>query len=319
MTHNVGLVVIDSITANFRAEGSTSVMSPASKRAKSPGGGPVATMGGAEDDRTKARILSDRSADLIRTGTLLRDLARRHNCAIVVSNQVSDRFFGPDAAPMAVSQDIPSSAPSSSCRMPEEPPRRVEEVDYPTHSVLTLEHQQRFFTGWGDELPRQGGYFGQEGEMGGELREGQEKNPSLGLIWTNQIACRIAFRKAAVWAAERQHQNVPSTLRINTATTTTADKAQPSTQQPNKPVEPTSKSGQGTNTILATPDNFQDESVEWTPKKWKRWAKVVFAPWVAAEWEGRRGLEFEVWEGGVRAVRQGDGTRSGGRRDNDGQ
>jgi len=42
----------------------------------------------------------------------------------------------------------------------------------------------------------------------------------------------------------------------------------------------------------------------------------VFAPWVEGVGAGKRGVEFEIWRGGVRAVRgeglgEGSGDRSG--------
>jgi len=45
--------------------------------------------------------------------------------------------------------------------------------------IMTLDHQQRFFTGWGNE-PRGGAE--------------DLKTPALGLAWTNQIAARIVLK-----------------------------------------------------------------------------------------------------------------------------
>lgn len=56
---------------------------------------------------------------------------------------------------------------------------------------------------------------------------------------------------------------------------------------------------------------------EWSPKRWRRWMRVVFAPWVKGTGDAEPGVEFEVWAGGVRAVRRGgegiggDGTGAG--------
>ena len=44
---------------------------------------------------------------------------------------------------------------------------------------MTLDHQQRFFTGWGSS----------------PTNNDNLKTPSLGLVWANQIACRIALIK----------------------------------------------------------------------------------------------------------------------------
>lgn len=39
----------------------------------------------------------------------------------------------------------------------------------------------------------------------------------------------------------------------------------------------------------------------------KRWMRVVFAPWVKGTDEEDRGVEFEIWGGGVRAIQKGKG------------
>jgi hypothetical protein len=51
---------------------------------------------------------------------------------------------------------------------------------------LLIDHQQRFFTGWG------GSPYTPLGES--------LKTPSLGLVWTEQVACRIALVKRAVYS-----------------------------------------------------------------------------------------------------------------------
>ncbi len=51
-----------------------------------------------------------------------------------------------------------------------------------------------------------------------------------------------------------------------------------------------------------TEDN-EEESVEWNPRRWRRWMRVVFAGWVQGTGEGDRGVEFEVWAGGVREMK----------------
>ncbi|KAG4217171.1 hypothetical protein PC116_g34348 [Phytophthora cactorum] len=67
--------------------------------------------------------------------------------------------------------------------MPEPPP--PEPLAPP---VLLLDHQQRWFTGWGDEHPYP---FG-----GGDRNL---KTPSLGLVWSTQIAARLALFKRPVY------------------------------------------------------------------------------------------------------------------------
>ncbi|OBT98266.1 hypothetical protein VE01_03115 [Pseudogymnoascus verrucosus] len=78
--HNVGLVVIDSVAANFRAEFER-------------GDG-----GGAAHGANMAR----RTAELVGLGALLRGIARSESVAVVVSNQVADRF-----APLSVGEGPP--------------------------------------------------------------------------------------------------------------------------------------------------------------------------------------------------------------------
>ncbi|KAL9012621.1 MAG: hypothetical protein Q9180_009085, partial [Flavoplaca navasiana] len=80
--NKIGLIIIDSIAANYRAERSSS--------------------------STSGAALGLRSTQLIQLGHQLRSLAREHNCAIVVSNQVADRF-----API-LSSSPPQRPPGSS-------------------------------------------------------------------------------------------------------------------------------------------------------------------------------------------------------------
>ena len=132
---NVGLVVIDSMASNFRAEfGHTDENK--------------------DSDRRTGKAMADRRSRLVQLGAFLRDLARTEHIAIVVSNQVADRL-----APTFNSQ--PSSAPGI------------------TPDPLALDHQLRWFSGWGD----------QQHDVSGL------KTPSLGLVWTNQIAARIVLIK----------------------------------------------------------------------------------------------------------------------------
>lgn len=44
------------------------------------------------------------------------------------------------------------------------------------------------------------------------------------------------------------------------------------------------------------------ESADWVPRHWRRWMRVVFAPWARGVGNGERGVEFEIWTGGVRAI-----------------
>ena len=169
---NIGLLVIDSIAANYRAE----------------------------FDRTKGRkgatSFAQRNNQLAQLGALLRDIARTNNVAVVVANQVADRFttvepssqaahtsqttqWSRHSPPQSRGQDttqfsshIPSDLPTGAV-----PPSLLS-----TDDPLSLDHQMRFFTGWGDDPTAE-----------------NFKTPSLGLTWTNQLATRIALLKEPIY------------------------------------------------------------------------------------------------------------------------
>ncbi|KAH6621089.1 P-loop containing nucleoside triphosphate hydrolase protein [Chaetomium sp. MPI-SDFR-AT-0129] len=277
----IGLVVLDSVAANYRAEFE-----------RSAGQGQQGLNMGA------------RTGELVRLGMQLRDLAQRYNLAVVVANQVADRFGGGGTAkfrtpvsflhqpqhppssgppprltqesPLATrsrplpSLPLPTDPPPSSVPLPssypaplhEEPPPPPEYLPTstnPTYSshpgknnnndpetendpALLLDHQQRWFTGWGDDP-----YFN------------QLKTPSLGLVWTTQIAIRVALfrRPVSTW---RMMQN------------TTA---------------PGGGGGTG--------------GGGWSTAGWERLMKVVFAAHVGETGPGLEGaVGFEVWMGGLR-------------------
>ena len=215
--HDVGLIVLDSVAANYRAEFDRH-----------------------EQAGTRAANMATRSAELVKLGALLRNVARKHNVAVVVANQVADRFPSPLWPP-----EVPSSAPSSSALMP------FPEDGPPPHPALRLDHQQRWFTGWGDD-PRSAMAL---------------KTPSLGLVWSTQIACRVALLKRPVYGRPRR---LKAPLAANDDPYDAAESAD-----------------------AAAP----------TLRNWRRWLKVVFAPHVAAAGLGLdAATEFEVTMHGVRAV-----------------
>ena len=254
--HDIGLVVIDSIAANYRAE---------------------------KSGESNAAAMASRSAHLIKVGALLRNLAREHDCAIVVANQVADRFSplpsastyhsrgaaaGTAVNPSATQRSaVFSSSPASNDALN----FTVMAADGGTSpAVMSLDHQQRFFTGWGASSPPPHGLE----------NEGNLKTPSLGLTWANQIACRIALIKAPAFAkggveASRARQSIEA-----------------------------QESGEGRSGMGHRQTVLDDEGVDWAPRRWRRWMKVVFAPWAPPT--GGDGAEFEVWEGGIRAVKTGD-------------
>lgn len=179
---NVGLVVIDSIAANFRAEHETHT----------------------------GDALADRAVGLAKLGKALRKIAVEHNLAVVVTNQVSDRFDEPPRRayhdqPRSSSPRVLSSSPApqpaaipqsrSEPRPRPEPlasqaPALSQPVTILRHALLSLsededpmalDKQQQFFTGWGSDAQS---LF-------------DPKTPALGLTWTNQIDTRIVLKMEA--------------------------------------------------------------------------------------------------------------------------
>jgi DNA repair protein RAD57 len=218
--HNVGLVILDSVAANFRAE----------FEKKGPNGG--------------AASMAKRGTQLVQLGALLRDLACTENIAIVVANQVADRFT---RAPSAASSNAVSRTTSTNSQgnvrdlTPQPIPSQPDLELLLSPDPLALDHQQKWFTGWGDQQYEP---------------EHAQKTPSLGLVWTNQIACRIALIKQPVIASRQPLQTVNGEEQWN-----------------------------------------EEES---HISKWRRWLKVVFAPWAPPS-EGR-GVEFEITRSGLRCV-----------------
>ncbi|KAK8093835.1 DNA repair protein RAD57 [Apiospora hydei] len=239
--HNVGLIVLDSVAANYRAE--------------------------YERGGSLGSNMAARSADLIRMGHLLHDLARRHNLAVVVANQVMDRIpsshsGGGTPGLFAIKSSVaatpkqpprlalpralaapPGAEPTSSLAdmvgvrssMPEPPPE-----DPPAPASLLLDHQNRWVTGWGDDPYADPNHF---------------KTPTLGLVWSTQIASRIALLKRPVYGRKEiiEDEDLP-----------------------------------GGGVAL---------------RNWRRWMKVVFAPHVPGTGQGLDGaVEFEVNMGGLKSI-----------------
>jgi DNA repair protein RAD57 len=110
---------------------------------------------------------------------MLRRLALADNLAVVVANQVSDRFESmPNRAVPNVVLSSPSIA-SSPASQGQKISTRTNQRDQLRADIMSLDHQQRFFTGWGDDLA--------------VIADGL-KTPTLGLGWTNQIAARIVLK-----------------------------------------------------------------------------------------------------------------------------
>lgn len=282
---NLGLIVLDSVAANYRAEFDRSIRNDSG------------ALG--EGGRSVAQNMGARSAELVRLGMLLRDLARKHNIAVVVSNQVADRFdragspallrnppsgysrnvvaagAGPrrhhESSPLAarsknpnqpplphveptssMADALPASSmsygdngedePPPQARLPPPPPPMDDLTNLPAPPALNFDHQQRWFTGWGDEpWPSSAQSL---------------KTPSLGLVWATQVACRIALIKAPRYGKSRY-----------------------------------------------SIDDDAGGSAMPTLKTWRRWMKIVFAPHVASTGPGLDGAaEFEIDMGGLKGV-----------------
>lgn len=182
--YGIRLVVLDSVAANYRAE------------FERQGAGGVIGQSGAN--------MAQRSSELVKLGQLLRDLARENNIAVVVANQVADRFSGHGGISSIGSQRAtqssplarrnggipPSSTPTSSISTTVELGSGTPTpISFTTSTIdpMSLDHQQRWFTGWGDD------------PHPSYLSSKNLKTPSLGLIWTTQVACRIALIKRPVY------------------------------------------------------------------------------------------------------------------------
>lgn len=180
----------------------------------------------------------------MKLGALLRGLSREHNCAIVVANQVADRF-----APVSIASRASTAGPNNLFSSSPVSTARISNAN-PTPSVLSLDHQQLFFTGWGDHPSSSSSSPSQNLNL---------KTPTLGLVWANQIACRIALLK------ERDYGSAGT--------------------------------GEGEVNVGAI-----GGGAEWNSRRWRRWMKLVFAPWAGGQ--SGNGVEVEIWAGGIKAVDQ---------------
>lgn len=317
--YNVGLVVIDSIAANYRAEHASNSM----------------------------QALSARSGELAKLGHMLRNLAVREDLAIVVANQVSDRFDEMVDAPavhqhgrfprssqtpllnrytklamMETNDQTPSSSPAiPSSSLPSSPspsqqlPAEDEAFDgayivgHPVRNeTLSLSHQQKFFTGWGDEL---------------DVSESQ-KTPALGFVWSTQIACRIALKKeeeidlsriattSTVQPFQTPHRNGTGTIEIKTA----KDVSLQSSPLPPSSIPSQNDSNKHESTLNTKPTTTTNNTTTTNPRTieriTKRRIKLVFAPWTSGavinnDAQQHRNnhnneLQFEIWKGGLRSI-----------------
>ncbi|KAI9807548.1 MAG: hypothetical protein M1825_005488 [Sarcosagium campestre] len=158
--HNIGLVVIDSIAANFRAE---------FERSSTSGSG-------------RPAALSRRAAELIKLGSLLQNIARTFDVAVVVSNQVADRFTS--TRPPSIDHLMLSSSPLY--QTPFTPSRSLPHAPTDSSNPLTLDNQLRWYSGWGNPTWNHSSMS-------------NLKTPSLGHTWALQISARIALLKQPVY------------------------------------------------------------------------------------------------------------------------
>lgn len=277
--YNVGLVIIDSITSNYRAEH------------------PSSTMG----------ALSSRSGELAKLGQMLRNLAATENLAVIVANQVSDRFtdaidHAPHSSLRAPQESAASSpaqrnlaadetAPLSSQAIPSSPfvdDDQGIEGDPARNETLSLLHQQRFFTGWGDTM--------EDLYETGYDQKSALKTPALGLVWSSQIACRIALKKE-----ESPHFDgeVASTLEKGSwAVSQVSKEAEGDKKEVNESIISTGETGSG--------DPVPPIS-EATGKVTRRTMKLVMAPWTAGAGTGTEnpsdGVDFVIGKGGFSSTR----------------
>ena len=204
--HGVRLIILDSVAANYRAEFDR------------PGAG---------SGQTSGANMAQRSAELVKLGQMLRGIAREHNIVVVVANQVADRFSNngrnspvlnrtSQSSPLARRSGGTGGIPSSSIAAPMSSMSVAAELGHgsltsmpfvtSTTDPMCLDHQQRWFTGWGDDLHPS------------YVTIQNMKTPSLGLIWTTQIACRIALIKKPVYGpglmADEENERGETVLRI---------------------------------------------------------------------------------------------------------
>ncbi|KAL3467637.1 P-loop containing nucleoside triphosphate hydrolase protein [Aspergillus heterothallicus] len=327
--YNVGLVVIDSITSNYRAEHTSHDLSG----------------------------LSTRSGELAKLGQMLRNLAANEDIAIVVANQVSDRFEGdvPIHFPRVASDRTPMSSPSQNARdlfdrdsgaasplsrqRPSEagnlelsqhalavpqstpyipsssplPPTQDDPQPQPDGSylvgnpvrneILSLQHQQRFFTGWGDSpQPIIPNVY--------PFRPPTLKTPTLGLVWSTQIACRIALKKHdRSLDLPFEEYTAPSREKIPLLEERTEKNERPGGSGHLGPAlgdaEKDTLTSKPSSTAKSLSTSSQPQSIE---QPIQRSMKLVFSPWAGkgrpagSETELQDEVEFEIWKGGMRAV-----------------
>lgn len=210
--YDVGLLVIDSIATNYRAEMSSD--SPS--------------------------VLLDRAWQLKQLGALLRALAAQRNIAIVISNQVADRFndtndFDDTAWAIEPAGTNPACSPSpqhffssslghptssSQVDMSDIQQCQSQSLSSPwkndaqtghghlkipsLSTILSLDYERSFVSGLG-------GHRAPTLEASWSEPAIAWKVPSLGVVWTNQISCRIMLRmeQTTKWSTQQENKQYP--------------------------------------------------------------------------------------------------------------
>ncbi|KAJ5181677.1 hypothetical protein N7449_011824 [Penicillium cf. viridicatum] len=303
--YNIGLVIIDSITSNYRAEHASNSI----------------------------QALTKRSSQLAKLGHLLRNLAVKEDIAIVLANQVSDRFESIKSNEPTPRTGFPSmssqTADHGSGPVPPFPKSRTEQLatrnsqqppssspaisSSPYHapndknfdgsyliaprvrsSMLNMAHQERFYSGWGD------GAYPESGSL---------KNPALGFVWTTQIACRIALKK------EESHA-----VGVSMGDYSYPASTQEAAQFRNGGNADAYRDPDSIAVPAPYPKNRVSDSQNQQPTSvsesiTRRTMKLVFAPWTAGPKDApRKGqssrrvgeVEFEIWKGGLRSTSHGE-------------
>ncbi|KAJ5956767.1 hypothetical protein N7501_011046 [Penicillium viridicatum] len=300
--YDIGLVIIDSITSNYRAEHAPNSI----------------------------QALAKRSTQLSKLGNLLRNLAVKEDIAIVLANQVSDRFESiksneptprtgfPSMSSQAAdhgsgpvspfpksrteqlatrnSQQPPSSSPAISPSPYHAPNDKNFDGSYliapRVRSMLNVAHQERFYSGWGD------GAYPEHGSL---------KNPALGFVWTTQIACRIALKK------EESHAvGVSMGDNDNSYLASTQEAAQfQNGGNADAYRDPDSIAMPAPYLKNSVSDLRNHQPASGSESTTRRTMKLVFAPWTAGPKDTpRKGqssrrsgeVEFEIWKGGLRST-----------------
>lgn len=198
-----GLVVVDSIAANFRVDD------------EDVGDG----FGGGAGSRGKGggrgAKLARRAGDIVRLGMCLKEMAIKYNVAVVVANQVSDTFEPawvkrnrmatqqqPPSSPAIVSSSIgtPTATQITQAQQAgsQEIPLAMSQYGLPTDELMmTYDYQAKWFNGWGEEIDDITATVEGGGDEVLMQALGKLKTPMLGMTWTNLLDGRVALVKGS--------------------------------------------------------------------------------------------------------------------------